>query len=29
MTIQARLVFNWEPIALAADFVIPQLDPYS
>jgi hypothetical protein len=25
MTIQAHLVFNWEPIALAADFVILQL----
>jgi hypothetical protein len=29
MTIQAHLVFNWEPIELAADFVILQLHPYS
>jgi hypothetical protein len=29
MTIQAHLVFNWDPIALAADFVIVQLHPYS
>jgi hypothetical protein len=29
MTIQAHLVFNWEPIALAADFVILQPHAYS